>query len=228
MNGGKVDAFWEDPEKAEEFARKPPDHRLKALIEAEPDPRRLRALDVGCAGGRNAVFLAENGVEVVATDGSAAMVERTRERLGALLGPEAAAETVIRATMEAMPWAADASFDLVVALGIYHNARSAGEWHAALAETARVLKPGGRALVSVFTPETDLDGAGKAPVPGVLHLYERPDGRRMYMVDAATLDRDMAALGLEPSEPTALAEGKVEVGRRVSVNGLYSRVSTTD
>ena len=127
MDAEEIDAFWEDPEKVEEFARKPPDHRLQALIEAEPDPRRLRALDVGCAGGRNAAFLAENGVDVVATDGSAAMVERTRERLAGLLGPEAAAERVIRATMDVMPWAADASFDLVVALGIYHNARTAEE-----------------------------------------------------------------------------------------------------
>ena len=226
MNTGRVDAFWEDPEKVEEFAGKPPDHRLRALIEAEPDPRRLRALDVGCAGGRNAVFLAEHGVEVVATDGSAAMVERTRARLAALLGPEVAAERVIRATMDAMPWAADASFELVVALGIYHNARTAEEWRAALAETARVLGPGGRVLVSVFTPETDLDGQGQVPVAGAPHLFERPDGRGMYMVDPATPDRDMAARGLEPVEPTALAEGQVEVGRRVSVNGLYRKRST--
>jgi SAM-dependent methyltransferase len=219
----EVDAVWEDPERVEEFARKPPDHRLVALIEAEPDPRRLRALDIGCAGGRNAVFLAENGVEVVATDGSAAMVARTRERLAPLLGAEVAASRVTQAFMDATPGAPDASFDLVVALGIYHNARSPEEWERALAETARVLKPGGRVLVSVFTPDTDLDGQGKTPVPGVPHLYARPEGRRMYMVDAETLDRDMAAHGLEPDEPTALAEGQVEVGRRVSVNGLYRR-----
>jgi SAM-dependent methyltransferase len=208
----------------EEFARKAPDHRLVPLIESELDPRRLRALDLGCAGGRNAVFLAEKGVDVVATDGSAAMVERTRDRLAGILGPEAAAERVIHTTMERLPFAADGSFDLVVALGIYHNARSAAEWQAALEETARVLKPGGRALVSVFTPATDLEGKGKALVPGTAHLYERPDGRRMYMVDPATLDRDMAAHGLEPLVPTAMVEGKVEVGRRVSANGLYVKV----
>jgi SAM-dependent methyltransferase len=218
----EVDAVWEDPERVEEFARKPPDHRLKALVEAEPDLSRLRALDVGCAGGRNAVFLAEHGVDVVATDASAAMVARTRERLAALLGDDEAERRVFRARMEEQPGAAS-SFDLVVALGIYHNARSAGEWQAALAETARVLKPGGRVLVSVFTPDTDLDGKGHVPVPGVPHLHERPDGRRMYLVDSTTLDDDMAANGLDPGEPTVLVEGQVEIGRRVSVNGLYRK-----
>ena len=218
-----VDPFWEDPAKVEEFAARAPDHRLRALVGAEVDVRRLCVLDLGCAGGRNAVFLAERGADVVATDGSRAMVARTRERLAALLGAGEAARRVCLGPMESLPWAGDASFDLVVALGIYHNAGSAAEWHAALAETARVLKPGGRALVSVFTPETDLEGQGKTPVPGVPHLYERPDGRRLYLVDPASLDRDMASHGLDPLEPTTLAEGRVDIGRRVSANGLFRR-----
>jgi SAM-dependent methyltransferase len=220
----EIDPVWEDPDRVEEFARKAPDHRLQALIEAEAEAGSLRVLDIGCAGGRNAAFLAERGVDVVATDGSAAMVERTRARLAAALGDEAAGQRVIRSRMDALPWAADASYDLVVALGIYHNACSSEEWHAALAETARVVKPGGRVLVSVFTPDTDLEGQGKIRVPGETHVYERPGGRRMFLVDPDTLDEHMAALGLVPDEPTALAEGKVEVGRRVSANGLYRKV----
>lgn len=218
-----VDPAWEDPERVEEFAAKAPDHRLRALIEQERDRGRLRALDLGCAGGRNSVFLVEQGVDVMATDGSRAMVERTRERLGALLGAQEAARRVRLGLMDTLPWAGDAAFDLVVALGIYHNARSAEEWHRTLAETSRVLKPGGRALVSTFTPDTDLEGQGKRPVPDEPHLYERPGGRLLYLVDPETLDQDMARRGLEPVEPTVTAEGKVDVGRRVSVNGLYRK-----
>lgn len=47
----------------------------------------------------------------------------------------------------------------------------------------------------------------------------------MYTVDPATPDRDMETHGLEPVAPTVLAEGKVEVGRRVSVKGLYRKRS---
>jgi SAM-dependent methyltransferase len=216
-----VDPAWEDPERVEEFAARPPDHRLRALMERDRGP--LRALDLGCAGGRNSVFLVEQGMDVMAIDGSRAMVERTRERLGALLGTEEAARRVRRGPMDALAWAEDAWFDLVVALGIYHNARSAEEWDRTLAETSRVLKAGGRALVSTFTPDTDLEGQGKRPVPNVPHLYERPDGRLLYLVDPGTLDRDMARHGLEPIEPTVTAEGKVDVGRRVSANGLYRK-----
>jgi len=217
-----VDAAWEDPERVEEFAARPPDHRLVALISAEGAPGRLRALDLGCAGGRNAVFLVERGVQVQATDGSRAMVERTRERLAAILGEDALGRVHL-GPMDALPWAADASFDLVVALGIYHNARSADEWHRVLAETARVLKRGGRALVSTFSPDTDLEGLGKREVPGAPGLYERPGGRFLFLVGPERLDRDMARHGLRPLEPTVTAEGRVEVGRRVSVNGLYGR-----
>jgi SAM-dependent methyltransferase len=218
-----VDPSWEEPDRVDEFAARPPDHRLVALIGSEPHHRGLRVLDLGCAGGRNAVFLAEHGADVEATDGSGAMVERTRERLAAILGPDEAARRVRQGPMDALPWAKDGAYDLVVALGIYHNARSAEEWHTALAETARVLKPGGRCLVSSFTPEIDLEGEGKVAVPGVPHLYERPGGRRLYLVDPATLDADMARHGLEPIEPTVRAEGKVPAGRRVSANGLYRR-----
>ena len=56
---------------------------------------------------------------------------------------------------------ADGSFDLVVALGVYHCATRRGEWDSALAETARVLRVGGRLLVAIFTPETDLTGEGR-------------------------------------------------------------------
>jgi SAM-dependent methyltransferase len=218
-----VDPAWEDPERVEEFAARPPDHRLKALIERERNPGRIHALDLGCAGGRNSVFLVEQGVDVTATDGARAMVERTRERLSSLLGAQEAARRVHWGPMDALAWAGDAAFDLVVALGIYHNAKSAEEWHRALAETARVLKPGGRALVSTFTPDTDLEGVGKRPVPDLPHLYERPGGRLLYLVDPETLDHDMARHGLEPIEPTVTAEGKVDAGRRVSVNGLYRK-----
>ena len=42
----------------------------------------MRVLDIGCAGGRNAVYLARLGFDVHALDASEAMVAETRRRPG--------------------------------------------------------------------------------------------------------------------------------------------------
>src|SRR5262249_27911900 len=203
-------SFWESPESVERFAAREPDVRLTELIREYPNPSKVRVLDLGCAAGRNAVLLAQWGFNVEAADGSEAMVAKTRERLAAIVGTEDARRRVRVGRMEDLSWAANESFDLVVALGIYHCAESRREWDRALSETSRILPLGGRLLVSVFTPETDLTGQGTRPVAGEPHVYEGFDtGGRHFLVDAAELDREMARHGLLPLEPTRTARPKV-------------------
>jgi SAM-dependent methyltransferase len=217
-------SFWDSPENVERFAAREPDVRLVELIREYRNPSTVRVLDLGCAAGRNAVVLAQKGFDVEAVDASAAMVERTRQRLAPILGAGEAERRVRVGRMDDLSWAADSSFDLVVALGLYHCAQSRAEWDHALSETARILVPGGKLLVSVFTPETDLTGRGTHPVAGEPHVYEGFDsGGRHFLVDAQELDEEIARHGLLPLEPTRIARPKVEVGRRVSANGLYVR-----
>ena len=189
-----------------------------------PLPSKTRVLDLGCAGGRNAVLLAEKGFDVEALDASPAMVAKTRERLAREPGRRGGGKAGGVGRMDDLSPAADATYDLVVALGLYHCAQSRAEWERSLSESARVLKSGGRLLVSVFTPETDLTGHGIRAVAGETDVYEGFDsGGRHVLVDAARLDRDMARFGLVPLEPTRTARPKVETGRRVSANGLYRK-----
>lgn len=216
-------AIWEQPESVERFAARDPDLRLVEILDRAGDPPSVRVLDLGCAAGRNTELLAERGFDFHALDGSRAMIARTRARIAAILGEREALRRVRRGSMNDLGAFADAAFDLVVALGIFHCASTHDEWNRALAESARVLAPGGLLLVAVFTPETDLHGTGVHPIPGEPHVYSGFSSGRTVLVDAPTLDAEMAAHGLEPAVPSTTVRVALEKGRRVVVNALYER-----
>lgn len=219
-----TDPFWEQPEQVERFAAREPDHRLSALVEETADPARTRVLDVGCAGGRNTEFLVERGFDVHAIDTSKAMVEHTRARVATLLGEGEARRRVRVGSMDDLSAFESASVDLVVALGVYHQAQSRAQFRLALEETARVLVEGGRVLVANFDPRTDPHGEGLTPVPGEPGLYTgfRAEGPHT-LLNASELDAEMARVGLTPAIPTATVEVDTDPGRRVTVNGLYQK-----
>jgi len=202
---------WNDPARVDEFARREPDHRLRSLLDRLGAPPERPVLDLGCAGGRNLRALAARGVPAVGLDASAPMLERARVEAGA---------RVVRGRMDALPFPDDV-FGWVVALGIYHCARSVAEWEAAVSESARVLVPGGLLLLSAFAPGTRLHRGPFREAPGEAPVHVDPDGRRAVLLDAAALDARLAALGLVPEAPTATVERSGEDFLRVVVNGLY-------
>jgi SAM-dependent methyltransferase len=216
--------FWERPGTVEEFAGRAPDHRLVALLDAFPDPQETCVLDLGCAGGRNTVVLAERKFDVFAIDTSAAMVDRTRVRVSPILGVAEAERRVRVGDMTDLRTFADASFHLVVALGVYHNASSRDSWNRALRETERALAPGGRVLVSNFGPRSAPGGKLVQPVPGEPHVYEGFESGPLFLLEADALDAEMRAHGLVPVVPTETVVTPLEAGRRVTVNALYGKV----
>lgn len=227
-----TDGFWNQPDVVERFAAREPDHRLAELAPALAaelgGAGAVAILDLGCAAGRNTVYLAERGFDVRAVDSAGAMVERTRARLSPIVGAEEAARRVRRGSMDDLSAFANGSFDLVIALGIFHNASSPDEWYRAAGEAVRVLGPGGRLLVAHFTPETDLTGKGIEPVPGVDNLYSGFHSGYAVLLDAEALDRGFAALGLEPEVASDTVRVEMEVGRRVVVNALYRKPGSLD
>lgn len=99
-----------------------------------------RVLEVGCGAGMLAVALAHRGFDVTATDSSAEMLQAA--------GEAAARDDVhigfVRADALALPVPAD-TFELVAAVGVLPWVSSPRR---ALAEIARVLKPGGAAVLT--------------------------------------------------------------------------------
>jgi demethylmenaquinone methyltransferase/2-methoxy-6-polyprenyl-1,4-benzoquinol methylase len=97
-----------------------------------------RLLDAGCGAGLLAVMAARRGATVTGLDVSEELVRDAAARGG---GPE-----YVVGDLESLPLP-DAHYDAVAALNSVPYARDAG---AALAELARVTKPGGRLLVCEF------------------------------------------------------------------------------
>ncbi len=107
-----------------------------------------RVLDMGCGGGRHAFALYRRGAQVVALDLDAAELKDVAGMFAAL-EPEVPAEATaqaVRGSAYQLPFA-DASFDKVIAAEILEHLPAD---HRAMAELARVLKPGG--LIAVTVP----------------------------------------------------------------------------
>jgi malonyl-CoA O-methyltransferase len=106
--------------------------------------RGLTVLDAGCGSGRYLRELGDRGARAIGMDLSPAMLARAKETT----------TRIARADLRALPFDA-MSVDLVVcgfALG------DLAEIELALAEIARVLRPGGRVIYSVVHPAGEAAG----------------------------------------------------------------------
>jgi SAM-dependent methyltransferase len=111
-----------------------------------------RAIDIGCGTGRHTLALVEAGAaEVVALDLTPEMLATARAKPG-LVGRRI--HWVRHALPSQLPFR-DATFDLAV-LGLV--AEHIQELAPALAEVARVLKPGGRCVLSALHPDRTAEG----------------------------------------------------------------------
>lgn len=108
-----------------------------------------RVLDLGCGGGRHAFEAHRRAAHVVAFDRNAGDTKDAAAMLGAMrLAGEAPATALgagVNGDALALPFA-DGSFDRVIAAEVLEHIPTDGE---ALAELARVLRPGGTIAVTV-------------------------------------------------------------------------------
>jgi ubiquinone/menaquinone biosynthesis C-methylase UbiE len=105
----------------------------------------LRVLDLGCGEGAYARELARRGARVTAVDGSPTLVDEARQRAAAA-GLDI---DCVCANANALTGLAPGSFDLVIASMVMMNVEDYG---GAVAESFRVLAPGGALCVSITHP----------------------------------------------------------------------------
>lgn len=217
--------FWENPEVVNRFAQRQADHRLIPLV--RDAPKSWKILDIGCAAGRNTVFLAEQGFDIYALDASLAMVEKTRERLSSYMPKEETLRRVLHGYMQDLGTFENDYFDLIVALGVYQDAEAFSIWQKAIAETARVLKPGGLCLVAQFAPDHQPHGKEARALASEAHVFigaSRDDNRRLTLLNLHDMDQEFAKLGLLPVSATEHVRKETAEGFRSTLNGLYRLV----
>lgn len=135
---------------------------VAAAVVALAAPRTgERVLDIACGTGNGALLAAARGADVVGLDSAPRLVAVAGERAAAA----GLALELLVGDAQAMP-VADASFDVAVSIfGVIFASDPAR----AIAEIARVLRPGGRAYVTAWVP------AG--PINDMLTVLGRAIGR---------------------------------------------------
>lgn len=142
MSADDYDGFASDYDEENASSLLNAHYERPAVLALLGDLSGRRILDAGCGSGPLAAELVARGADVSGLDGSPAMVELARRRLGEVV------PLTVHDLAEPLPYE-DESFDDVVASLVLHYLQ---DWEGPLAEIRRVLKPGGRLVASINHP----------------------------------------------------------------------------
>jgi len=117
----------------------------KVLTDIQPGPNDL-LLDAGCGSGLFSSMAIQAGAQVIGLDAAPALLEIARKR-----NPD---NNFLEEDLESLPFADD-SFDIVTG---FNSFQYAGSFENALAEAKRVLKPGGKLVITIWDKPELSDG----------------------------------------------------------------------
>lgn len=190
---------WATPGTVAGFAVAPPNPVLLRFAAMWPQPSRV--LDIGCGAARNAVPLAKQGWHVVGVDTSRPMLDAAAARAAV----EGVSDRVrlLEGAATALP-AGTATVDLVVAHGVWNLLTSGEALRCAMAEAARVARPGAALFVFTFSRHTLPPDA--EPVPGESFVYTQFAGRPQCFLREGELLQEVAKAGFLPDAAVPLTE----------------------
>ena len=180
---------WSSADMVAGFAQSPPNNGQIALADAQRGRGpAVRAIDIGCGAGRNAVPLARSGWHVLGSDLSWPMLEAARDRART----EGVRLDLALAPMQVLP-VASRSADLVIAHGIWNLARTGAEFRSAVRNAARVARPGAGLFLFTFSRRTLPPGA--APDPGEAFVFSSwANEPHCFLTETEVID-ELAAAG---------------------------------
>lgn len=133
----KSQNFWQKAETVKSFSEKTVSKYVTDVIDSL-DIRNKNCIDIGCGGGRYSKYLIEKDANVLAIDKNPEMFNENDKI------------NFITAIMNDIP-VKDESFDLALSIGVLHNSITLDEYISSINELHRILKRGGKAVISVFT-----------------------------------------------------------------------------
>jgi len=158
---------------------------FEAVLDAAGAGPGTRLLDVGCGSGLTLVLAAERGAIPSGIDISPGLLDIARDRL-----PQA---DLREADMESLPFG-DATFDAVTGVNAF---QFAGDPRRALREAARVTRPGGRVVASLFAAPERSQGTVAHEAMSALIPPERAGDHAPYALsDPGNLEASLVSAGL--------------------------------
>ena len=202
---------WSSANTVAGFARSTPNEVLiRRAGEALATRSSGRLLDIGCGAARNALPLAQLGWDVLGLDLSWPMLRAAVER-AAGVHLDSRLHFAL-APMEHLP-VRDRSIDFVVAHGIWNLAPSSTIFRGAVAEAARVAKPG--ASLFVFTFSRNTLPPDTRPIADEPFVFTQFSGQPQCFLTDAELVAELDAAGFA-------LDGSITEYNRRPASGLVS------
>src|ERR1700733_9149707 len=178
-----------DPQAWAELAEAHNQPLFEAVLDAAGAGPGTRLLDVGCGSGLTLVLAAERGATPTGLDISPGLLDVARDRL-----PDA---DLRAGDMEFLPFG-DAAFDAVTGVNAF---QFAGDPRRALREAARVTRPGGRVVASLFAAPERSQGTVVHEAMNALIPPERAGDHAPYALSApGNLEAALADAGLRVTD----------------------------
>lgn len=138
VNNIEDNVFWNKDETRNQFQNRNVSKYITDEID-KLDPN-LKVVDIGCGGGRYSRYVKQKGMFVIALDRYSNMATSlTDDNI-----------TFVQGCIDNLP-IQDNMFDIILSIGVIHNAITLEEFEKAISEMYRILKADGQIILSVFT-----------------------------------------------------------------------------